>query len=209
MAHHDFTMPVTEAQVRALAVDDTVTLHGTLYGIRDATQIAMFDRGRATRFDLEGHAVIHTAPNVRKVAPSPAHPAGYAPVCVGTTTSSRMERFTRPLMTRCGVRIVIGKGGLGADSAAVLRELGGVYLAIVGGAAALETTWIEAIEDVDLDDLNPESLWQFRVRNFGPLRVAMDSRGGSLYAAVDAAAKANRLAALTALGIGSGSPPRT
>jgi len=209
MAHHDFTMPVTEAQVRTLAVDDTVTLNGALFGIRDATQIALFDRGRATRFDLEGHAVIHTAPNVRKVAPSPAHPAGYAPVCVGTTTSARMERFTRPLMAQCGVRIVIGKGGLGADSAAAFRELGGVYLAIVGGAAALETTWIEAIEDVDLDDLNPESLWRFRVRNFGPLRVAMDSRGGSLYAAVDAAAKANRAAALAALGVGSGSPPRS
>ena len=80
------------------------------------------------------------------------------------------------------MRIVIGKGGLGADSAAAFRELGGVYLAIIGGAAALETTWIEAIEDVDLDDLNPESLWKFRVRGFGPLRVAMDSRGGNLYA---------------------------
>ena len=209
MAHHDFTMPVTEAQVRALVVDDTVTLNGTLFGIRDATQIALFDRGRATRFDLNGHAVIHTAPNVKKVAPSPSYPSGYAPICIGTTTSARMERFTRPLMARCGVRIVIGKGGLGAESAAAFRELGGVYLAIVGGAAALETTWIEAIEDVDLDDLNPESLWQFRVRNFGPLRVAMDSRGGNLYATVDAAAKANRTAALAALGIGSGSPPRS
>jgi L(+)-tartrate dehydratase beta subunit len=209
MAHHDFTMPVTEDQVRALAVDDTVTLNGTLFGIRDATQIALFDHGRATRFDLSGHAVIHTAPNVKKVAPSLAHPAGYAPVCVGTTTSARMERFTRPLMTRCGVRIVIGKGGLGAASLAAFRELGGVYLAIVGGAAALETTWIEAIEDVDLDDLNPESLWQFRVRRFGPLRVAMDSRGGSLYATVDAAAQANRAAALAALGVGSGSLPRS
>jgi L(+)-tartrate dehydratase beta subunit len=201
MAHHELTLPVTEAQARALAVDDTVTLNGTLYGIRDATQIAMFDRGRTTRFDLAGHAVIHTAPNVRKVAPSPAHPAGYAPLCVGTTTSARMERFTRPLMAQCGVRIVIGKGGLGAESAAAFRELGGVYLAIVGGAAALETTWIEAIEDVDLDDLNPESLWQFRVRGFGPLRVAMDSRGGNLYAAVDAGAKVNRAAALAALGV--------
>jgi L(+)-tartrate dehydratase beta subunit len=209
MAHHDLTMPVTEAQVRALAVDDTVTLNGTLFGIRDATQIALFDRGRTTRFDLHGHAVIHTAPNVKKVAPSPAHPAGYEPLCVGTTTSARMERFTRPLMTRCGVRIVIGKGGLGAESAAAFRELGGVYLAIVGGAAALETTWIEAIEDVDLDDLNPESLWRFRVHNFGPLRVAMDSRGGTLYATVDAAAKAKRAAALTALGVGSGSPTRS
>jgi len=178
MAHFDFRTPVSEEQVRGLVVDDTVTLHGTLYGIRDATQIAMFDRGRTTRFDLSGHAVIHTAPNVKKVAPSPEHPAGYAPICVGTTTSMRMERFTRPLLARCGVRIVIGKGGLGAGSLAAFADLGGVYLAIIGGTAALETTWVEAIEDVDLDDLNPESLWKFRIRGFGPLRVAMDSRGG-------------------------------
>ncbi len=201
MAHYTFTTPVTEAQVRALVVDDTVTLDGTLYGLRDATQIAMFDRGRAIRFDLAGHAVIHTAPNVEKVAPSAANPAGYAPLTVGTTTSMRMERFTRPLMSRYGVRIVIGKGGLGPESLAAFRELGGVYLAIVGGAAALETTWVEAIEDVDLDDLNPESLWKFRVRGFGPLRVAMDSHDGSLYAAVDAQAKAKRDSALAALGV--------
>jgi L(+)-tartrate dehydratase beta subunit len=199
MAHHTLTTPITEAQVRALRVDDTVTLDGTLFGIRDATQIAMFDRSRTTRFDLAGHAVIHTAPNVRKVAPSPAHPAGYAPVCVGTTTSMRMERFTEPLLRQYGVRLVIGKGGLGPASAAAFRTYGGAYLAIVGGTAALETTWIEAIEDVDLDDLNPESLWQFRIRGFGPLLVAMDSHGGSRYADVDAQARTRRAAALAAL----------
>ena len=143
MAHHDFTTPVGEAAIRGLRVNDTVTLNGTLYGIRDATQIHMFDRGRKTRFDLAGHAVIHTAPNVKKVEPSPEHPAGYAPVCIGTTTSARMERFTRPLMSEYGVRMIIGKGGMLADSLAAFAELGGVYLAIVGGAAALETTWIE------------------------------------------------------------------
>jgi len=158
VTQHVLTMPISEAQVRALRIDDTVTLQGTLFGIRDGTQIAMFDRGVATRFDLKGHAVIHTAPNVKKVAPSPEHPVGYAPVCVGTTTSSRMERFTRPLLAQCGVRLIIGKGGLGAGSLAAFGELGGAYLAIIGGTAALETTWIEAIEDVDLDELNPESL---------------------------------------------------
>jgi L(+)-tartrate dehydratase beta subunit len=201
MTHHELTTPVTEAQVRALHVDDTVTLQGVLFGIRDATQIALFDRGRKTRFDLAGHAVIHTAPNVKKVPPSPEHPAGYAPLCVGTTTSARMERFTRPLLAELGVRLVIGKGGLGQASLAAMGEQGGAYLAVIGGTAALETTWIESIEDVDLDDLNPESLWRFRIRDFGPLRVAMDSHGGSIYATVDASARAKRAAALTALGV--------
>ena len=201
MATHKLTPPLTEAQVRGLRVDDTVTLQGTLFGIRDATQIALFDRGRTTRFDLAGHAVIHTAPNVRKVTPSAEFPAGYAPLCIGTTTSARMERFTRPLLERCGVRLIIGKGGLGAGSLDAFAEWGGAYLAIIGGTAALETTWVEAIEDVDLDDLHPESLWRFRVRDFGPLRVAMDSHGRSIYAAVDADARANRAAALAALGV--------
>ncbi len=200
MAHHDLTTPLGEDQVRCLRVGDTVTLTGTLFGIRDATLINMFDRGRRTRFDLAGQAVIHTAPNVKKVMRSAAHPAGYAPVCVGTTTSARMERFTRPLMREYGVRMLIGKGGLGRASLDAFRDLGGVYLALIGGTAALETTWIEAIEDVDLDDLNPESLWQFRVRGFGPLLVAMDSAGGSLYREVDAAARERRDAILAALG---------
>jgi L(+)-tartrate dehydratase beta subunit len=201
MAHHELRTPVTEAQVRALHIDDTVTLQGVLFGIRDATQIALFDRDRKTRFNLAGHAVIHTAPNVKKVPPSPEHPAGYAPLCVGTTTSARMERFTRSLLGELGVRLIIGKGGLGKASLAAMGELGGAYLAVIGGTAALETTWIEAIEDVDLDDLNPESLWRFRVRDFGPLRVAMDSHGGSIYAAVDAGARTKRAAALAALGV--------
>ena len=203
MAHYDFNMPITEAQTRALRVNDTVTLNGTLFGIRDATYIHMFDRGRKTRFDLRGHAVIHTAPNVRKVQKSSEYPCGYAPVCIGTTTSARMERFTRPLMEQYGVRITIGKGGLFEASQKAFADLGGVYLAIIGGTAALETTWIEQIEDVDLDDLNPESLWKFRVKNFGPLLVAMDSHGGSLYTTVNQDARGKRAAALTALGVKS------
>ncbi len=113
-----------------------------------------------------------------------------------------MERFTRPLMAANGVRLIIGKGGLGAASLAAFGELGGAYLAIIGGTAALATTWIEAIEDVDLDDLNPESLWKCRIRDFGPLLVAMDSHGGSLYATVDQAARGRRDDVLAGLGVG-------
>jgi L(+)-tartrate dehydratase beta subunit len=195
MPHYDFNMPVTEAEVRKLRVNDTVTLNGTLFGIRDATQIHMFDRGRKTRFDLAGHAVIHTAPNVRKTQ------AGYEPICVGTTTSDRMERFTAPLMREYGVRLVIGKGGLREASLQAFKQFGGAYLAIIGGTAALETTWIEAIEDVDLDDLHPESLWKFRVNGFGPLIVAMDSHGSSLYHEVNTAAQQRRAEALRRLGV--------
>ena len=79
------------------------------------------------------------------------------------------------------LHIIIGKGGLGPGSLEAFSRVGGAYLAIIGGTAALETTWVEAIEDVDLDDLNPESLWKFRVKDFGPLTVGIDAHGGSLY----------------------------
>jgi L(+)-tartrate dehydratase beta subunit len=200
MTQHVLDMPITDAQARALRVGDTVTLEKTLFGIRDATLIEMFDRERTTRFDLKGHAVIHTAPNVRKVAPGPENSSGYEPLCIGTTTSMRMERFTKPLMEKNGVKLIVGKGGMGQASLDAFGEFGGAYLAVVGGAAALETTWIEAIEEVDLDDLHPESLWKFRINGFGPLLVTMDSHGGSLHAQVNAEAAARRAAVLNRIG---------
>lgn len=201
MTHYILQTPVSEADIRKLRINDTVTLQNTLFGIRDATQIQMFDHERKTRFDLHGHAVIHTAPNVRKVTASDQFPAGYQAICIGTTTSDRMERFTRPLMTQNGVRMIVGKGGLREGSAAAFQELGGVYLAIIGGTAALETTWIEQIEDVDMDDLNPESLWRFKIKDFGPLLVAMDSHGNSIYEEVKADVARNKTAVLKSLGI--------
>ncbi len=200
MAQHILEMPITEAQVRALRVGDTVMLERTLFGIRDATLIHMFDRGRKTKFDLNGHAVVHTAPNVKKVPVSNQNPSGYVPLCVGTTTSQRMERFTRPLMQQNGVRIIIGKGGMGPDTSKAFCDIGGAYLAVVGGAAALQTTWITAVEDVDMDDLHPESLWRFAIKNFGPLLVAMDAHGGSLYTKVQDEAAARRAAILASIG---------
>jgi L(+)-tartrate dehydratase beta subunit len=200
MTHHVLEMPANEAQVRALKVGDTVTLERTLFGIRDATLMAMFDRARKTKFDLQGHAVVHTAPNVKKVPVSNENPGGYIPLCIGTTTSQRMERFTRPLMEQNGVRIIIGKGGMGPDTSKAFRDIGGVYLAVVGGAAALQTTWITAVEDVDMDDLHPESLWRFAIKNFGPLLVAMDAHGGSLYTKVQDEAAARRSAILASIG---------
>ncbi|MEY3485838.1 MAG: hypothetical protein RLZZ586_1566 [Pseudomonadota bacterium] len=87
------------------------------------------------------------------------------------------------------------------ELANLIKKHGGVYLAIIGGTAALETTWIDQIEDVDLDDLNPESLWKFKINQFGPLLVAMDSHGGSIYQDVKADVAINKATVLKSLGI--------
>lgn len=179
--------PLDEPTVRALRAGESLTLDGPVYGVRDATLIRMFDEGVRAPVDLTGSVLLHTAPNVTRTAEG-----GYAPLSVGTTTSMRMDRFTRPLLEQYGVRAIIGKGGLSPESLAAFRAHGGVYLAITGGAAALETVQIEAIEAVWWEDLLPECLWRFRVRGLGPLIVGMDTHGRDLYADVLADAK-NRL----------------
>jgi L(+)-tartrate dehydratase beta subunit len=172
--HYEITFPTDEATVRELRAGDTVTLQGHIIGIRDATQIRIFDKGVAPPMSLEGAALLHTAPNVRKLGEG-----RYEPMCIGTTTSTRMSRFTA----------IMGKGGLLPEALEPLRKHGGVYLSIVGGAAALETTQIEEIEQVEWEDLMPECLWRFRVRDFGPLIVGMDTHGESLYENVQVEAR--------------------
>jgi L(+)-tartrate dehydratase beta subunit len=183
MAHHELLTPLTEEVVRSLRLEDTVSVDGTIFGLRDATQIRIFDHGVIPPADLSGAICLHTAPGVRKL------PDGrYEKISIGTTTSTRMNRFVTPLMDNYGVRAVVGKGGLLQDSVDTMRRFGGVYLAIVGGAAALETMQIEEIEQVWWEDLMPECLWRFRVKGFGPLIVAIDAHGNSLYGQVKAQA---------------------
>lgn len=176
MAHHRMTPPLTEADMRQLQLEDTVTIDGTVFGIRDATQIRIFDEHIAPPVDLRGAVCLHTAPGVRK------RPDGtYEKLSIGTTTSTRMNRFVPGLLEQYGVRAIVGKGGLLDDSVAAMQRFGAAYLAIVGGAAAIETLQIEEIEQVWWEDLMPECLWKFRVRDFGPLIVATDAHGNSLY----------------------------
>ena len=100
-----------------------------------------------------------------------------------------MVRFTEPLGEQYGVRAICGKGGFPDEAIEPMQRLGMVYFAIVGGAAALETTQIEEIEEVAWEELMPECLWKFRVKDFGPLTVGIDAHGNSLYHDVQAAAQ--------------------
>jgi L(+)-tartrate dehydratase beta subunit len=185
MARHEVTFPIAdEAAILELRAGDEVVVQGHIVGIRDRTQIRIFDQGVEPPMDLRGAFLLHTAPNVRK-----RDDGGYDPLCIGTTTSARMVRFTEPLGARYGVRAICGKGGFPDEAIEPMRQHGMVYFAIVGGAAALETTQIEEIEEVYWEDLMPECLWKFRVKDFGPLTVGIDAHGGSLYHDVQAAAQ--------------------
>ena len=184
MAEHRLTFPTGEQTIRSLRAGDSVLVDGHIIGIRDRTQIRIFDQGIEPPMDLSGAFLLHTAPGVRKLGPGK-----YEPVSIGTTTSARMVRFTEPLGRDYGVRAICGKGGLPDEAIEPMRRLGMVYFAIVGGAAALETTQIEEIEEVAWEELMPECLWKFRVRDFGPLTVGIDAHGTSLFHDVQEAAK--------------------
>ncbi len=178
------TFPATEDAVRELQAGDEVLVDGHIIGIRDRTQIRIFDQGVEPPLDLNGAFLLHTAPNVRKVGEGK-----YEKLCIGTTTSARMVRFTEPLGRDYGVRAICGKGGLPDEAIEPMRRYGMVYFAIVGGAAALETTQIEEIEEVYWEELMPECLWKFRVKDFGPLTVGIDAHGNSLFHDVQARAQ--------------------
>ena len=182
----ELTFPITDAQdILTLRAGDEVLVQGHVIGIRDRTQIRIFDQGQEPPMDLAGAFLLHTAPNVRKVGEG-----RYEKICIGTTTSARMVRFTEPLGAKYGVRAICGKGGLPDEAIEPMQRLGMVYFAIVGGAAALETTQIEEIEEVAWEELMPECLWKFRVKDFGPLIVGIDAHGNSVFHDVQERAKA-------------------
>lgn len=180
MAHHYLQTPMTEEFLDQLRVGDRVTVNGHIFGIRDANLIRIFDHHVDPPEDLieqlRGSVCLHTAPGVKKL-----ENGKYEKVCIGTTTSTRMDRFVRGLFERFGVKAITGKGGMLAEGAAACVDVGGVYFSIVGGAAALETTQIEEIEDLWWEDLMPEAIWKLRVKDFGPLLVSVDRHGGNLY----------------------------
>jgi L(+)-tartrate dehydratase beta subunit len=184
VAEHRLTFPTGEDEIRKLRAGDSVFVDGRIIGIRDRTQVRIFDQGVPPPMDFRGTMLLHTAPNVRK-----RDDGGYDKVCIGTTTSWRVARFTEPLGRDYGVRAIAGKGGLPDEVIEPMRRYGMVYFAIVGGAAALETTQIEEIEEVAWEELMPECLWKFRVKDFGPLTVGIDSHGASLYHDVQAQAR--------------------
>jgi L(+)-tartrate dehydratase beta subunit len=196
MAEHLFKTPLKESDVRRLRVGDSVILDGVVFGIRDANMIRVFDEHVAPPVDWRGAALLHTAPNVRKVGQGK-----YEPISVGTTTSMRMDRFTQGLLRDYGVRAILGKGGLSAKSAEAMKTYGGCYLSVTGGAAAMETLQIEEIEKVYWEDLMPECIWQIRFRGLGPLTVGIDTHGGNLQDDVQAQAQQKAEEILKRMGV--------
>jgi len=170
------TTPIKDEDLESLNVGDVVYLTGTLVTCRDVAHRRLIELGRKLPVDLKGGAIFHAGPIVRK-----KDDGNYEMVSIGPTTSMRMEKFEKDFIKQTGVKLVVGKGGMGLETQEGCVENKAVHAIFPGGCAVLAATKVEAIEGVEWTDLGmPESLWVNRVREFGPLIISIDTKGNNL-----------------------------
>ena len=170
--------PITEEQVRSLKVGDVVQINGMMYTGRDAIHKYLTDHDAPV--DLNGQVIYHCGPVMLKDEEGQWHVKA-----AGPTTSIREEPYQGDIMKKFGIRVVMGKGGMGPKTLGALKEHGGVYLNAIGGAAQYYADCIKSVEGVDLMQFGiPEAMWHLRVEGFTAV-VTMDAHGNSLHADVD------------------------
>ena len=169
--------PITDEQIRSLHVGDVVLISGRMFTGRDAVHAHLMKHEPPV--DLRGAVLYHCGPVVVKEGD------GWRVTAAGPTTSIREEPYQAEILKRYGVRVVIGKGGMGAKTLAGLEESGAVYLNAVGGAAQFYARCIERVDGVSLMEFGtPEAMWHLEVRDF-PAIVTMDAHGNSLHKDVE------------------------
>jgi fumarate hydratase subunit beta len=178
MVEYRLRTPISEEDVRKLRVGDILYVTGVIHTARDAAHRRIIDylkEGKPLPFDLRGGVVYHCGPVVAK------RDGQWVVIAGGPTTSARMELYEYEVIEKLGVRVVIGKGGMGRRTAEACAKYGAVYATYTGGAAVLAAQSIKRVVDVHWLDLGiPEAVWVLEVEDFGPLVVAIDSTGRNL-----------------------------
>ena len=170
------TTPIRNEDIADIKVGDVVYLDGYLITCRDVAHRRLIELGRELPVDLKGLAIFHAGPIVAKDGEK------YNMVSIGPTTSMRMEKFEKEFIEQTGVKLIIGKGGMGPNTEAGCKEQKALHAVFPGGCAVLAATEVEEIERVEWQDLGmPESLWVSRVKNFGPLIISIDTQGNNLF----------------------------
>ncbi|UCH88959.1 MAG: fumarate hydratase C-terminal domain-containing protein [Thermoplasmata archaeon] len=184
MSEYSLDLPLTEDAVRKLQVGDSVVLNGEFYTARDEAHshaLDHFQKNEPLPVDLNGAAVFHCGPIVKKLDGDK-----WELVAAGPTTSSRMNTLEPQFIESFKVRAIIGKGGMSKPTVEAMQKFGCVYLALTGGAALIAAKGVKQVKTVHWFELGmPEALWVLEADKFGPLTVAIDSHGNSLYENID------------------------
>ena len=199
MAVYKLKTPISEQDIRKLKVNDVLYVTGTIVTARDQAHrraLDFFKEGKALPLNLEGLAVFHCGPVMRKSGEK------WTAVAAGPTTSTRMDIFEDEFIKNFKVRVVIGKGGMGKRTTDAMAKYGAVYGAFTGGAAILAAKAIKNVRGVEWYDLGmPEAMWIYEAEEFGPLAVAIDSHGNNLFMDVAGKVEQNKQRIYQKLGI--------
>ena len=170
------TPPISDEDIKSLKTGDIVYLNGTLVTCRDEGHRRVVAEGIMPKLPMEGIAIFHAGPIVRDVEGS------WEMVSIGPTTSMRMERYEKEFLAKTGVKLVIGKGGMGAKTAEGCKESTAVHAVFPGGCAVIAAEQVEKIEDKEWPEFGmPEAFWVMKVKEFGPLIISIDSEGNNLF----------------------------
>ncbi|ADU72559.1 L(+)-tartrate dehydratase subunit beta [Pantoea sp. At-9b] len=170
------TTPIKDEDLLALKPGEVVYLTGTLVTCRDVAHRRLIELGRELPVDLRGLAIFHAGPIVVEQGDNQ-----FQMISIGPTTSMRMEKFEKEFIEKTGVKLIVGKGGMGPNTEQGCREHKAVHAIFPGGCAVLAATCVEEIEDAQWRDLGmPETLWVCRVKEFGPLIISIDTEGNNL-----------------------------
>ncbi|HEY0208951.1 L(+)-tartrate dehydratase subunit beta [Acerihabitans sp.] len=169
------TTPIKDEDLIDIKAGDIIYLNGTLVTCRDVCHRRLIELKREIPVDLKGKAIFHAGPIVKKNGDK------WEMISIGPTTSMRMESFEKEFIAQTGVKLIIGKGGMGPETEAGCRQYKALHAIFPAGCAVLAATQVEEIEEVHWTELGmPESLWVCRVKDFGPLIVSIDTHGNNL-----------------------------
>lgn len=169
--------PVAAEDLKGIKIGDIVYLSGSLTTCRDVAHRRLVEEGRELPVDVRNNAIFHAGPIIR-----PLENGKFEMVSVGPTTSMRMEKFEYEFVKETGVRVIVGKGGMKENTERACKEFGAIHCVFPAGNAVVAATEVEEIVRAEWQDLGmPETLWNCRVKEFGPLIVSIDPEGNNLF----------------------------
>jgi L(+)-tartrate dehydratase beta subunit len=179
MSIHTLSTPISEESIRSIKAGDLVFLTGTLVTARDDVHLRLVKQGDALPTNLKDGAIFHAGPIMTPIV---GEEGRYEVISIGPTTSMRMERYEKDFIEQTGVRLIVGKGGMGPRTAEACVESGCLHVVFPGGCAVLAASQVVEVKSVHWLDLGmPEALWEMEVKNFGPLLVSIDAHGNNLF----------------------------
>ena len=169
--------PVSTEDLKDIKVGDIVYLDGSMTTCRDVAPRRLVEEGRELPVDVRNNAIFHAGPIIR-----PLENDKFEMVSVGPTTSMRMEKFEYEFVKQTGVKVIIGKGGMKENTERACKEFSAIHCVFPAGNAVVAATEVEEIVRAEWRDLGmPETLWNCRVKEFGPLIVSIDTEGNNMF----------------------------